>query len=50
MSFVVIAYDDVYVPEWAAFVLAGLIGLSDEDCAVTITLAAYEAEGELERN
>jgi len=50
MRFTTIIYDDIYVPEWAAFVLAGLVGLSEEDCAVTITLVAYEAEGELMRN
>jgi len=44
------AYDDVYVPEIAGDLIAGLHGLSEEDGAVTIVLMAYEAEAELMRN
>lgn len=43
-------YDDVFIPEIAAPLLAGLHKLDDETAAVTITLVAHEAEAQSMRN
>ena len=46
----VVIIEDCHIPELAAPLLEGLRGLSAEEGAVTLTLWAYEAEGEMMRN
>jgi hypothetical protein len=41
---------DCYDPESASAVLNGMVGVSDEDCAVTIKLRAMDAVRELTNN
>jgi hypothetical protein len=46
----VLSVEDCYIPEIAAPLIAGLRGLDDESCAVTINLWAMEATGEVYRS
>jgi hypothetical protein len=48
--FSALAYGDIFIPELAAPLLEGLRGLSEEEGAVTIALAAHEAEAALIHN